>query len=349
MKKKEIKKVISFNFNDQAFMGLDKKVYTPLVKDPNWNLIERNNKSLSPPKENQFKFIMDNNEIERENERKKNNNNLNKFLKNEIKNQRMCCMPATIKSNIFQPINNNNRKESFHREESRAGKKVFLEKGNLIMINKYLIFFETPIKGKEIEILKEKCGKTKGLEQELYIVKGEKGYIANSRAKILNEKLRKGTPLSEDEKTTANSLIRICKNNENYRDLVVYRYVDSIFISQSFGIKYDPENQKSVIDTAKIIKSKIDKGKVFFQEKGFCSVSYNKEKNVFQNRDAFLVMKIPRGTNLFVTNNDKESEIIFPPNYYYDFRDCSFEDVFNDKRRRIKIRIVTFAYAGKDI
>lgn len=71
------------------------------------------------------------------------------------------------------------------------------------------------------------------------------------------------------------------------------------------------------VEQAQVIFDNIIKNKTVFQEKGFMSTSYNKKLNVFTNRNVHIEIKVPKGYNMYVTDNEAESETILKRNTKY--------------------------------
>ena len=73
----------------------------------------------------------------------------------------------------------------------------------------------------------------------------------------------------------------------------------------------------------KFKKNIIDKN-IKEKEYGFISSSCDTDKNAFSSRDILLILYVEKGCNLYVTNNEQESEIILSPGMIYHFFDCFF-------------------------
>jgi hypothetical protein len=101
------------------------------------------------------------------------------------------------------------------------------------------------------------------------------------------------------------------------RDIKVFRYSDEKFIyavSKSFGDKDFSNNvlkaikDKDHVEMAKLMNSK---GASSFTNKSFVSTSFNKKKNEFTDRKVLIELSVKKGQKALITNNFKESEILF--------------------------------------
>jgi hypothetical protein len=144
-------------------------------------------------------------------------------------------------------------------------------------------------------------------DEEYSIVDGmsETGYIKSRNAYKINKALREGkvAELSKANQKTIETLKKIISKNKSDTDAVLIRKVDRDFINSVFGI--DSKDLKAV---AEEINEKQTGQK--YTEKGFVSTSYKEDKNINKNYDILLDIYAPKGTNMFLTKNRTESEII---------------------------------------
>lgn len=68
------------------------------------------------------------------------------------------------------------------------------------------------------------------------------------------------------------------------------------------------------------------------------SMSYDMNKNVFQNRPIILRLHVPKGTKAIVPNNDDESEIALNRNTGYTITNVSRERVSFSSHGRADVR-----------
>ena len=146
--------------------------------------------------------------------------------------------------------------------------------------------------------------------------------------------------LAEDIKVIE-TLDKIIDRNKSNKNLLLYRKVDLDYFDV-FGI--DDELKKWLkyglndeIEQTQAIFDNIIKNKTVFQEKGFMSTSYNKKLNVFTNRNVHIEIKVPKGYNMYVTDNEAESEVILKRNTKYNVE--SFEPVKTKKGLLYKLII----------
>lgn len=146
--------------------------------------------------------------------------------------------------------------------------------------------------------------------------------------------------LAEDIKVIE-TLDKIIDRNKSNKNLLLYRKVDLDYFDV-FGI--DDELKKGLkyglndeIEQTQAIFDNIIKNKTVFQEKGFMSTSYNKDKNVFISRNIHIEIKVPKGYNMYVTDNEAESEVILKRNTKYNVE--SFEPVKTKKGLLYKLII----------
>ena len=126
--------------------------------------------------------------------------------------------------------------------------------------------------------------------------------------------------LAEDIKVIE-TLDKIIDRNKSDKNVLLYRNVWTNYFDV-FGIddklKSGLEDGLSdEIEQAQVIFDNIIKNKTVFQEKGFMSTSYNKKLNVFTNRNVHIEIKVPKGYNMYVTDNEAESETILKRNTKY--------------------------------
>lgn len=62
----------------------------------------------------------------------------------------------------------------------------------------------------------------------------------------------------------------------------------------------------------------LNSGKVTFSNAGYTSTSYIPKYNFFKNGIVETIINIPKGSKIYFTDNDAESEIIIPRNATYD-------------------------------
>ena len=144
------------------------------------------------------------------------------------------------------------------------------------------------------------------------------GYINSSNARKINGLLRNSDPLSLEYQEIADTLSSVIQKNEISEDIIVTRYVTTDALEAITGVVF-PKSPGLLSGRSGVEKywqdidslgDQIQKGHTY-TEKGFLSTSGVSDKNVMQDKGVLLRIKVPKGTNAYVTTNYKESEIIF--------------------------------------
>ena len=170
--------------------------------------------------------------------------------------------------------------------------------------------------------LTEKYGKADKSNME--IIHNE--YIQRCTSFDLNRKLRKGESLNKNENKIYNAINNACSNNKLKENIILFRYVSQEFINK-YNIEFNRLSQSSISNAIfKFKKNVIDK-EIKEKENGFISSSCDLKENVFKSRDVLLALYVEKGCHLYVTNNEKETEIILPQGMIYHFFDCFFIEV----------------------
>lgn len=160
-------------------------------------------------------------------------------------------------------------------------------------------------------------------DEEYAIIDGmnDAGYIRNSNAYKINKALRDGTvdQLSDASRQTLETLRDVIDKNVSDTDAVLLRRVDNQYIEDVFGISAkDPEDIIKELNSKKL-------GDVY-TEKGFVSTSYKANKNLNNADDILLDIYAPEGTNMFLTHNREESEIILQAGTKFEVKGATLTD-----------------------
>jgi len=172
---------------------------------------------------------------------------------------------------------------------------------------------------KEYDLFKKNIKEPNRLEKSII----NNNYIGTKKSWILNTKLRIGQKLNEEEQQLYNILKDICYNNRCGKNCILKRYVDLNFLSQ-FDITFDKYNENSARKALDLIKNKLVFN-IIRKEKGFMSASYG--KSGFFDREVLLLLYTTCGIRMYVTDNDKETEVIFEDGMRYIFFDSYIEKV----------------------
>ncbi len=140
------------------------------------------------------------------------------------------------------------------------------------------------------------------------------GYINSSNARKLNGMLRNDETLPSDYLKIADIMSEVIGKNVIPEDILVTRYVKMDALEGLTGVKPPKTgllmSKEKYAEEFSAIPSQIKKGHIY-EEKGFLSTSGVSDKNVMQEKSVVLNIKVPKGTNGYITTNYKESEIIF--------------------------------------
>ena len=142
----------------------------------------------------------------------------------------------------------------------------------------------------------------------------------------LNRKLRKGNSLNKNENKVYSAINNTCNNNKLEENIYLFRYVSQEFINK-YNIEFNRLSQPSIAKAIFKFKKNVIEKNIKEKDCGFISSSCGLEENVFKSRDVLLVLYVEKGCHLYVTNNEKETEIILPPGMIYHFFDCFFIEI----------------------
>ena len=156
-----------------------------------------------------------------------------------------------------------------------------------------------------------------------------------ARSFEINKNLRENgiNSLNKSDFNVIKALLETCMMNLCYKNMILFRFVEQNFIKNLFGIQFLNYSESSISDAVcKIQNAWFQKGLQVKLEGGFISASYIYSKNVFQDRDVLLKLYVPKGTPIYVTDNEAESEIIITCGVNYIFFDAYYEKVkrFNE-------------------
>ncbi|MBF0788173.1 capsid protein [Streptococcus sp. 19428wC2_LYSM12] len=172
------------------------------------------------------------------------------------------------------------------------------------------------IKDNEIADFKRIGGKITNPERRIIYASdfNSMGYIATNASFDINNALRSNGNilLSREESKVVSTLDGVIAKNRALKNIKVSRfdnrdYYKAIITSNADLLKkYD-----SVADM-------LNSGKATFSNAGYTSTSYIPKYNFFKNRGIKTIINIPKGSRIYFTDNDAESEIIIPRNAKYD-------------------------------
>ena len=140
------------------------------------------------------------------------------------------------------------------------------------------------------------------------------GYVNSSKAKEINEALRKGEKLSDEFQKVSDSLSKVIERNQIGNDIVVYRNIKEDAFESITGVKFPKASLlKSKEETWDELQEAIGSVKCgrIYEEKAYMSVSGIKDNNVMKDKRIHMELKVPKEQKGYITTNYKESEIIF--------------------------------------
>lgn len=154
------------------------------------------------------------------------------------------------------------------------------------------------------------------------------GYVATHNYSNINSNLRNdgytGNPLTDDDKKTISALDRAITKTQTDKDYVFTRYVNADYLTNKFGIHqigfHGEQNtisnlilefsnsKKQVPRITQELKKFIGTDDI---DPAFLSTSMLPDKNIMKSKPVIIKIKAPKGTDVYVPKNRKESECIF--------------------------------------
>lgn len=168
----------------------------------------------------------------------------------------------------------------------------------------------------------------------------EKKYIKNTESFRFNKILRTQGPfgLNEEDLKLFYALLDAINSQQINKNLLAFRYVNNNYLKNVFNFIPSEDINYNI----SMIKQQIGSIKI---EKAFMSC-FMTERHIIE-RNIKLKIKIPKGTNAYITNNKEESEIILSYNTKYKILNAYTTDnkiieieiiILNDKNDSIKNR-----------
>ena len=198
----------------------------------------------------------------------------------------------------------------------------------------------THVSDSELNEWKKQCG-VSTREEYSQIYKHTKadgsngGYVRSHRGWAFNAELREGKEdlFDEDDKKTLSTIRKLCKQNATDRPVLLDRFVDSDYLSEYSGFfnRYREDLLDDAVDFVQNFMIGTDK-----IERSIVSASYG--ANVLTDRDIHIRLHCPKGTHMFVTNNKRESEVLFHDGLTYEIVGAgkeSYEGLFGVKHRLV--------------
>ncbi len=146
----------------------------------------------------------------------------------------------------------------------------------------------------------------------------ENGFFNSLNAAVINEYMRSGNArnLMEAKQKTVKILKDAIQNNTVSENMVAQRYVDLNWFSDKFS-KAAADCLENGDFEGMIQEIKEFADHLTFSDNQFVSVSL-REDNVYSERTVRMVLEIPKGTRMFVSENRMESEaVLYKPGYSF--------------------------------
>ncbi|MBE5934939.1 MAG: hypothetical protein E7262_04020 [Lachnospiraceae bacterium] len=164
----------------------------------------------------------------------------------------------------------------------------------------------------------------------------QKGYISTWNSLTINKALRTDAfdTLDAEDKLTTNTLTTMCKKISSTNNYLMLRKVSADYLTNVFGIK----SLDGEMLTDEMVKgysdSEISQLESNLQsivgytmvEKGFMSASMMPLANIIFGRTVEIIIKVPAGSQYYVSHNIIESEAIFPPNTKLTVESVKYDD-----------------------
>lgn len=163
------------------------------------------------------------------------------------------------------------------------------------------------------------------------------GYVRSHRGWDFNQELREGKEnlFDDDDKATLNTIRKLCKENRTDRNIILDRFVGSSYLSEYDGYfnRYREDLVDEVVTFAK--QNLLGKDKT---EKSIVSASY--ADNVLTDSDIHVRLHCDAGTHMFVTNNSRESEVLFHDGLTYEIVKAGKEEFKSGLLGTVRYRLV---------
>lgn len=163
------------------------------------------------------------------------------------------------------------------------------------------------------------------------------GYVGTANSFRINKKLRgqKGLKPGTGSDETIRILDKLINQNKLAENILVDRWVKGDWFDslvKSLGI--ENESTEKIMDI-------LNSGGKTFSEAGFISTSMLSEKNIMMIRSNIrLNIQVPKGSNVFVTDNVHESEVILKRNSKYEIIEAKAQDMNGKTILNILVRLI---------
>jgi SPP1 gp7 family putative phage head morphogenesis protein len=185
---------------------------------------------------------------------------------------------------------------------------------------------------KDLQEWKKSIGNVTDEEYSIIDGMNDAGYIHTPNSYKINKAMREGNiqDLSENSQKTIEVLKEVINKNTSDRDAVLIRKVGKDYLESVYDVK--STELKDIVD--ELNAKKIGEINI---EKGFVSTSYKANKNLNNNDEVELEIFAPKGTNMLLTKNRQESEIILQANTHFELEGAVLTD---DGKARLLMKVV---------
>ncbi|MGM0124692.1 hypothetical protein IGI37_002086 [Enterococcus sp. AZ194] len=180
----------------------------------------------------------------------------------------------------------------------------------------------------------------KASDEEQYAIDGRlrrdrEGYIQTANSFMINQALRKDdlSNLTSESIKTIEALSRVISKNVLNQDIKVDRWVGMPWLSE-IAENWTNSKVKAISELIEFMNN----NKVEFVDKGFLSTSVIPAKNVFRSYPIKIEIRVPKGTNIYATDNIHESELILQKGNKYEIISAKMDTI--DKKKKIVIEVM---------
>ncbi|MBA0948667.1 ADP-ribosyltransferase [Enterococcus gallinarum] len=190
------------------------------------------------------------------------------------------------------------------------------------------------VKKEDFDKFIKQSGKVSARDKKI-LYEGKDGYIGTTNSFKINEFLRNNEiNLSDASKNTIRVLDRVIKKNTLKQAVSTNRWVENSWLQDYAKSHYREIGSISVENLLKHFNS----GSATFESSGFVSTSLVPSKNLFNKvRNIKMEIEVPKGAQVFVTENHIESEMILNKGSFYEIMGAEIRQLANREIMVIKM------------
>lgn len=118
--------------------------------------------------------------------------------------------------------------------------------------------------------------------------------------------------MPKEYETIVDTIDGVIKKNRTLKNTKVNRFDDESYFESIL------KNNSELLKQYGSIEEMLNSGKATFTNDGFTSTSYIPKYNFFKDRQIKTIINIPKGSEIYFTDNNDESEIIIPRGAKYE-------------------------------